>query len=260
MQGGTEDIEFLARSETRARLVKLLHQEGELERDELRSRLDASRTTIQRNLEALEARGWVKDGNRTYSLESCGEMIADDFLGLLDTVSIAEQLKPVIQWVDRTELDFDFELLVDADVITAKPGDPWAMVNRHVKRLKTADQVRALLPLTGLHAMKIGHDRVVDHGAMTEHIASTNIVETFQTDPSYREYYQNLAQTDRYELYRYTEKIPYYLGILDDTVQIGVDEDGEPRGLIETKNKEVFDWALNTLDGYRKKAEPVLLE
>ncbi|WP_435181347.1 helix-turn-helix transcriptional regulator [Halorussus sp. AFM4] len=224
MHGGTEDIEFLARSETRIDVMKLLHEEGELGRDELRSQLDTSRTTIQRNVEALEDRGWVQDGDRTYSLAPCGEMIAEDFLDLVDTVSIAEQLQPVLQWVDRTELDFDFGLLADADIVTANPGDPWAMVNRHVQRLRDADEVRALLPLTGLHAMEIGHDRVVKHGTRTEHIASADVVATFQNDAAYREFYDGLIETDRYELYRCSEEIPYYLGIIDGTVQIGVDE------------------------------------
>lgn len=257
MQGGTEDIEFLARSKTRVRLVKLLHKNETLGRDELRSRIDASRTTIQRNLKALEERGWVENGARTYSLASCGEMIADDFLELVDTVSIAEQLQPILEWVDRTELDFDFGLLVNADIVTAKPGDPWAMVNRHVERLKDANDIRALLPLTGLHAMKVGHDRVVKHGATTEHIASSDVVDTFQNDSAYREYYDNLIETNRYDLYHYSQEVPYYLGVLDDIVQIGVDEGGDPRGLIETKNEEVREWAVNTLDKYRKQAEQV---
>lgn len=129
------------------------------------------------------------------------------------------------------------------------------MVNRHINRLEKTDEIRALLPVTDLHAMKVCHDRVVDHGATTEHIASTGVVDVFQTDSAYREYYHELAKTARYDLYRYAGNIPYYLGVLDDTVQIGVDEDGEPRGLIETRNEELFEWAVNTLDGYREQAE-----
>jgi len=254
MQGETEDIEFLARSETRARLVKELRHNGELGRDELRDRVDASRTTVQRNLTALEDRGWVQNSDRTYSLASCGEMIADEFLDLVDTVSVADQLQPVFQWVDRTEFDFDLGLLRNAEVVTANPGDPWRMVNRHVTRLKQADDIRAMLPLTGLHGMEVGHDRVVDHGATTEHIATGDVVETFRADSAYKEYYNRLMETNRYKLYRFEDGIPYYLGVLDDTVQLGVDENGEPRALLETDNAEVRGWAESTLDKYREQA------
>lgn len=257
MQGETEDIEFLARSETRVRLMNELHRDGTLNRDDLRSRFDASRTTIQRNLAALEDRGWVRNENRTYSLAPCGEMVADEFLDLVDTVSIADRLQPVLRWVDRTELDFDPELVADADVVTGKPGDPWAMVNRHVRRLRRADDVRSLLPLTGLHAMEVGRDRVVEHGATATHIATPSVVETFRTNPNYERYYDDLVETERYELYRYEDEIPYYLGIIDGVVQIGVDEDGEPRALLETRNDDVREWAVSKFRDYRTQADRV---
>lgn len=258
MRGETEDIEFLARSETRTRLVKMLYRDGELGRDELRDRLDASRTTVQRNLDALEDRGWVRNGNRTYSLATCGELIAEDFLDLVETASIADRLQPVLRHVDRSELDLDYSSLTEADVLTAEPGDPWSMVNRHVERLKEANDVRALLPVTGLHAMEVGHDRVVNHGATSVHVASPAIVDTFENEPAYREYYEELAETDRYRLLRYSGDIPYFLGIIDDVVQIGVDEAGEPRALLETTDETVREWAERTFARYRDGAEPLL--
>lgn len=255
MQGGTEDIEFLARSETRVRLVKMLHQDGKMGRDEVRNRLNASRTTVQRNLDALEDRGWVRNGNRTYSLAPCGEIIAEDFLDLVETVSIAEQLQPVLQYIDRSQFDLDYSWLTEASVLTGEPGDPWSMVNRHVERLREVDDVRALLPLTGLHAMEVSHDQIVNHGAKAVHIASPDVIDTFENNPAYRKYYDELAETNRYQLYRYSDDIPYFLGILDDIVQIGVDEDGEPRALLETKNATVRDWAEHTFAEYRDAAE-----
>lgn len=259
MEGGTEDIEFLARSETRVQILKELHKDGELGRDELRNRIDASRTTIQRNLEALIDQGWVRDGNRTYTIESCGEIVADDFLTLVETVSVTEHLQPILQWVDRAELDIDLRLLADAEVVTASPGDPWAMVNRHVQQLKQADDIRALLPLTGLHAIEVTYNRVVNHDADVEYIATDTVIDTFQTDSAYRQYCDELLNYDQYRVYHYDGDLPYYLGILDEVVQIGVDEDGEPRALLETETNEVREWAVQKFSKYKSQAEPISL-
>lgn len=257
MEGEIADIEFLSRSATRVQLMDILRREGELSNRELRERIDASRTTIQRNLEALEDRGWVRQRDRAYSLATCGELIAREFTDLRDTVSATERLQPVLGRLDRTDLDVDFRALSEATVVTASEGDPWAMVNRHVKRLREAERVRAILPLTGLHAMEVTRDRVVDDGARVEFVGTASVIDTLRNSPDYGTIYDDLMEAERFTLYATDEEAPYYLGILDDIVQIGVDEDGEPRALLETTNGDVRDWARDTYEGYLSGARPV---
>ncbi|NHN60875.1 MULTISPECIES: winged helix-turn-helix domain-containing protein [Halorussus] len=260
MEGGIEDIEFLARSATRVQLMDALRREGELSKRELRERMDASRTTVQRNLEALEDRGWVRNSNRAYSLATCGELIAREFTGLRDTVSATERLQPVLKWLDRSELDLDLRLLSEADIVTASEGDPWAMVNRHVKRLREAESVRAILPLTGLHAMEVTRDRVLDDGARVEFIGTSNVVDTLQASSDYRKIYDDLMKSERFDLYSTDEETLYYLGILDEIVQIGVDEDGEPRALLETTDSDVHGWARDSYEAHLTRAQPVVVD
>jgi|AntRauTorcE11898_2_1112593.scaffolds.fasta_scaffold03922_5 predicted transcriptional regulator len=45
--------------------------------------------------------------------------------------------------------------------------------------------------------------------------------------------------------------------VLDDVVQVGVDDDGEPRALLETDDPVVRDWAHATLAAFRRDSEPV---
>ncbi|WP_435180696.1 helix-turn-helix transcriptional regulator [Halorussus sp. AFM4] len=257
MEGGRADIEFLARSAVRVEVMDALRREGELSRTELRDRIDASRTTVQRNLEALEDRGWVRSRGRAYSLATCGELIADEFTGFRETVSAAEHLQPVLKWLDRSDLDLDLRLLSDATVVTASQGDPWAMVNRHVKRLEEAETVRAILPLVGLHAMEVTRDRILDGSARIEFIGTSSVIDTLRNSSDYRPIYDDLLGSDRFELYATDEEVRYYLGVLDDIVQIGVDEDGEPRALLETENSEVHRWARDTYAEHLSRARPV---
>lgn len=258
MQGETEDIEFLARSQTRVQLVKELRQEGELGRDELRSRLDASRTTVQRNVEALEDRGWVQNGNRTYSLASCGELIADDFLNLVDTVSVAEKLQPVLRRVDRSEFDFDLGVLTDAEVTTAEPGDPYAMINKHVETIRNAECGCALLPFTGLHATEAAYEQVIENGSQFELIAERDVARTHQSDPQYKELNKELAKTGRYEIFAYDGSIPFVLCIFDETVQIIASEGDEPQAMLESDAAPIRDWAEQFYEEYKAQATKII--
>ena len=257
MEAGIEELQFLSRSETRVRILDELHRDGTLSKNELKRRLDASRTTIQRNLNALAEHGWVRDRNRSYELAHCGRLIAEDYLDLVDRLGVVSDLRPFLRWVDPADLDVDFRSLADATVTTAKPGDPWAMVNRHVAALETMDRGRVVLPLTGMSAVKACRDRVVDAGASAEMIVSPDVEETVRSDPTYSDHHAEMLETGRYELRVYDGEIPYYLGLVDDLVQIGADEDGEPRALLETDDESVYAWAERTIDEYREHSSPI---
>lgn len=68
-----------------------------------------------------------------------------------------------------------------------------------------------------------------------------------------------MAATGRYQLFEFDGEIPYFIGILDDAVQIGVDEAGKPRALLESEHPEVRTWAENTIEEYKEEAEPVAI-
>ena len=81
------------------------------------------------------------------------------------------------------------------------------------------------------------------------------VAEMFQSNPDYVELFNGMVDTGRFEVHVHGGGMLYYIGILDDTVQMGVDEDGEPRGLLETDSEEVREWAENKYDSYKQEAE-----
>ena len=92
---GTEprdQILFLARAESRVRVVELLVESGPATQREIRAQLDASRTTISRSLQSLTDRGWVERSDGAYRLTRAGRIIAAEFGQLLDTVETVEEL------------------------------------------------------------------------------------------------------------------------------------------------------------------------
>lgn len=246
-----EDVEFLARSTTRVRLLETLRERDRATRDALRDAVSASRTTVSRNLDALVERGWVDVDDREYALAAGTDAVVDRFLDLESTVATADRLRPFLDHVDREAFDVDLAHLDDATVVAAEPGDPWAMVNAHVDRLRETDDDRIAVPLVGLHAMEALHEKVVDGDATVELVVSDPVAETFRSNQDYATLVDDLRAADGFELHRTEWSVPFYVGVLDDVVQVGVDEDGEPRALLETTDPAVRDWARAKIDSYR---------
>lgn len=256
--GATDDIEFMARSEVRVNILEELSREDELTRAELRNRLDCSRTTVQRNLEALTEQGLVSNSNRTYSLNPGGRYFSDAFLDLVETTEVYDRLQPFLQRVEKSAFDIDLRHFSDAEIRTPESGDPYAMINYHVATIKEATTGFAILPFTGLHATEAAHNRVVEHGAQFELVVDRDVAETFQSAPQYAELIADLRETDRFQVFLYEGELPFGLGRLDDTVQLVASDGDEPKALVETTAEPVREWVRQTYDDYKADATRIL--
>lgn len=251
-------VSFLARSPNRVAVLDALRRGGPLDRRVLRDRFDVARTTLQRNLDALAERGWVRETDAGYVATPAGAAVARDLATLRDTMDAAGRLRPVLQWLPDDALDLDLHALADADVVTADSSDPYAPVDRHVDALERADRVRALLPAVGLRAMAAARERVRADGSEYDLVVEPGVADTLRHDPGYAAGVDELVASGQVAVRVHDGEIPYYLGLLDDAVQLGVsDATGMPRALLESDDATVRDWASGVYDEYRADADPV---
>lgn len=252
-----EEIEFLARSHSRITVFDVLRTEGPLTRSELRDRLDVSRTTVTRNLDELEDRNWVTQANGEYAMTRVGELVADDLFDLVEVVGTAARLEGIMKWVPDEEFDLDLRCLTDADITLADPSDPYAPAREHAKRLELADEFRGLLPAVGHEPMRSARQGVLN-GAEHELIVERSVADVIQTKEEYTDLIEEMQTAGRIEVRVVDDSIPYYVGLLDETVQIGVeDDDGLPRALLETDADEAPEWAERTYERYLRISEPI---
>lgn len=257
MSEATETAAFLANSRVRLEILRELRSRGKLPEPTLRNDLDCSRPAVARNLDALEDRGWIRTSDGRYELTTAGAFVLEGFEQFLRTARAAERARPVLDHLRRADLDLDLAHLHDAAVVDGDRHDPLAMVNHHVSRIRGAECFRAVLPIVGLHAHETVNRRVLDGELTAELVVSTDVAETLRRDPDYAELTDDLLRTDRYDLLVTDEEIPFYLGVLNDVVQIGVDEAGDPRALVESDCEAVRTWAVDTIATYREAAEPI---
>lgn len=218
--------------------------------------LDCSRSTVDRAMRELEVEDFVEYRDGGYALAPCGRLAAGAYRRFEERLETVERLQPLLRWLPLSAFDLDPHLLTDADLVVPEPNDPYAMVHRHVERLRNADRGRLLLPLTGLHAQEAAYESVVERGASMELVVERGVAETFRTNRRYADLFEEMLDTGRVTVFVYEDSIPYYVGVLDETVQIGVDEAGEPRALLEvTDSEEVRAWARSKITDYERRSQ-----
>ena len=255
MDVDTETAADLVRSRIRVEILAALRA-GAATKYELRERLDCSRTTVDRNLEHLQEAGWIEQAPGGYELTTCGEIVVEQATAYLETVTAAKRLQPILRWLPRDELDIDVRHFADAELTIADEVTPMAVVDRHVQRITETTDMRTLLPLTSTQPIEMQYRVMQQREVRAEHLVTPAVAEVYRADEQFSETLQEMLESDGFEIYVTEEPITYYLGILDDVVQIGVDEDGDPRGLLETDDEAVYEWATGKIDRYQSSAVP----
>jgi predicted transcriptional regulator len=233
--------------------------EGPVDKRTLVGQLDYSRSTVDRGVRELEAADLVEYHRGEYRLTSLGSRLTTRVDTLRERTRLWLELEPVLRWVPESELTFDLRSLDDAEVVVADPGDPYAVVNHHVERMRTMDEGYFLLPFVGLHGAETAYERIVHHGARCELVVAPSVADAFEENPNYADPVAEMAETDRLAVYRATDDLPLPVGVVDDTVQILGAEGEEPRALLEVDHPEVREWALETFETCKRAAEPMVV-
>lgn len=240
----------------RSDVVESLLEEPKSKRD-LVEDTDVSRSTVDRATRELETAGLIEYVDGSFAITPLGEFSEAQTADLLETLRLREQLDSFLQWVPNSDQDFDLDMIADADIALPEPGNPYNMVNKHVQALEEAGTVQAVLPVTGLHGFEAAHEAIVENGADYEFVVTPEVAETHESNPNYAPLYEEVVETGRFNSYIYDGEIPYYLGLLDETVQIGVDDGGKPRALLGTDSDEMQEWAENKYRSYKQRAEKI---
>jgi predicted transcriptional regulator len=256
MDVDTETAADLVRSRIRVEILAALRA-GAATKYELRERLDCSRTTVDRNLEHLQEAGWIEQAPGGYELTTCGEIVVEQATAYLETVTAAKRLQPILRWLPRDELDIDVRHFADAEITTASDGQPMAMVDRHVQAVSRTPTARMVLPVASPQGLKAQVENFSLSELSVTVVVPPAIADAFLNDSQFADTIASMREAGAIDVSVTEKSIPYYLGILDDIVQIGVDEDGQPRGLLESAAEPVREWAEQTFESYKQAATPL---
>ena len=255
-----EKLSFLARAESRVRVLESLSRTEPTTQRALRDGISQSRSTIIRAVDSLADAGWVRKEPEGVRLTPVGALVIEEFLDLVESVESAEELTPFLDWFPLSEFDIGIDDLRDGTLTVATEGDPLAPVRRHTNRLRTATEFRAVLPSIGIEPIKAIHERTLA-GELESEFAVPPSVETTIRSGEFAPLFEEMLATGRLTIYL-TDSAPFFLGVVDeDVTQIGVEDDeGIPRALLETSNERVRSWGDTFFLDSRKAAVDRLTE
>ncbi|WP_340099719.1 helix-turn-helix transcriptional regulator [Salinibaculum salinum] len=249
-----DHIAFLARSESRVRILERLLEAGPLTQRELRECVDASRSTVTRTLTDLQGRNWVAKAGNGYRLTATGESITERFLDLVSSVRTTEELSSFLRWFPTSEFELDMNHMRGADVTPSTDSDPYAPGRRQTEFLQRVDEFRGFLPSIDIQGTRVVHEQIMNGAFEAEIVVSANVGDRI-TSGEFARLFREQLDTGRLTVYVAEEPLPFYLGLGGETVQIGVEDDeGFPRALLETDASPVVPWGEDVYDTYRARA------
>lgn len=256
MDSPLNDIAFLANSENRVAVFEAIAEKPR-SRDEIRTRVDASRVTIARILREFEARDWIESSGNEYAVTPLGEWICDEFTRLLEEMRTEHQLRAPLQWLPADVVTFDVRCLRDAEIILLDGSDATALIRRIVEFHRSGDRIRGIARESAPEAIKNHWELTVHGDTRVELVITPEILDTIEDhSPTARRFCEMLTEENAH--YFVHEDIPISVGIVNGAVGINLtDEQGTLKGGLKTENETVHAWAVDLFETYREKARPV---
>lgn len=249
-----ETLQFLVGSEVRIRLLATLNDNRSDART-LVDELDVPHSTVQRNLNKLEDRGWIDvTVNRRYYTTPVGEMVLDSLDGLLGTVQSMDGLAAFVDCVPFDQFEFDLDCLAEADCVVADSDTPAAPLNEFVELLADSAGFTLVTP----------HWNPAYSDVIERQLAEGNEV-TLITAESQRSLLTGSgigsieeALDDENLCVSFAEEtLPFGLAIVDQQVALVGYRDGALRVLVESADPAIANWTDKFLEGIEGTANSI---
>ena len=257
------DVAFLARSPHRVQVLQTLG-DGPRRRPDLHDETGIPQPTLGRILGDFEDRNWVQRDAREYALTAVGELVAEEFDELLETVETVQRLGDVARLLPTDELGFGAERLRSATITRPASGDALRHVRRAEERIAGARELRILTDTMIPGALETLRDQVVatpESDLLVESVITGDAIEQALTHPALADWIRDLLGSERTPVYRYDGTSPMTVALADGTAMLGpTDEQGVPAVLIESDDEVVRAWVGAQLDAYREQSTALTLD
>ncbi|MGM0685202.1 MAG: helix-turn-helix transcriptional regulator [Halobacteriota archaeon] len=256
MEAPLEEIEFLARSQNRVEVLRLVAAEPHT-RQELATATGASQATLGRILEDFADRSWVRRDGRRYAATATGELVADGIGELIAVLETEGKLRPLVAFLPTEEFGFDLRHLADATVTVPTRTRPSAPL-RHVRdAIEGADTLRAFSHTLNEQTLSTVHDQVTGGDYTFEAVLSPSALDALAADTSLWSQVRALSRHANATIRVARGEIPVAALVADETVYLLVrDDHGVLRASLSTGSTPVREWATDRFDRYWERATP----
>lgn len=254
--GALDDLAYLSRSKSRIVLLKALsaasHTRGELETE-----TGIPRTTIDRVVNELEERDWVRrTRSGEYEATPTGEQISTESTQAIGSMQAIRRLGEAVAWLPDDDLTIGLHHFSEATVRRPESNDMSAPTTFATDLLQEATEFRCLVNTPPSLAFE---DVLVEGQAAgrlsTEHVINADGLDALTDDRNRASRWASYTDAGA-TVYRYEGRIPCNLLVVDESVLI---LDRQPTAVegIACTEPAVRSWARGVIDEYRADAERV---
>lgn len=257
MTDAIDDAEFLSRSAHREQVLSMLSEEPH-ERSTLQDRTGISRVTISRTLAAMEEKGWVDHDGWRYWLTPLGEIVAEEFTGLLSSLTTVQKLNEILDWLPLEEIGTELRNFSDAEITLATQSNASAPVQAFSDTSSGAERIRILA--YGVSPFLITRHQMLleDTDQPFDIVLSADHYEALRSNEYVANVLNTIALSGVGSYYRYDGEITHHLLLTEDAVGLLLtDVNGMFPAYIESRNDEIYDWAETLFEEHLQDSTPV---
>lgn len=256
MESALSELEFLARSENRVRVLQLLAAE-EHTRDALGDATNVSQATLSRILKDFQTRSWVRQTDTGYVATATGSVLADGLTDVLRTIETEQKLRAVVPYLPAAAFEFDLTALADATITVPTQTKPTAPLKRVLDHIRTSETLRAVSHTFNERSLAVVTDQVKAGAQTFEGVFAEETITTLAADPESWTRLTELAASDNAQLWVREADVPVAAVLNPDVVTFLLrGENGLIQAAVETDSQSVRNWVANTIDRYQATATP----
>lgn len=231
--------------------------EGPHHRRELEEELDVSKATCHRIIRSFDEEGLLRRTDDGYELTEFGRVVDEQVQQVEDTVRTARQLEPLIEGVAASDVAFDIDLFVDANVVRAQRNDPYPPQERFMELFRESETLRNVgpTPVPPTMAEEI-FDLMFSEGMRIELIKPKPIIRKYVSE--YADQGRKAAERDQLGV-RIYEGFQFGMSLFDGHLGLrGYDlETGKILVFADTDDPEAVAWGEEVFDRYCERAHPL---
>jgi predicted transcriptional regulator len=249
------ELGLLLRSSTRTELLASLAESQPLDRYDLERRLDASRRTVTRALDALTERGYIREVEGEYVLSAFGASLAEAYRDCRRDVELASEYRPFLERVDTRTLYLDPSLLEGADLLLASERSPFVLLTRTLELRAEASRIREIAPGVEKRSVEQLAERLRNGEDLeVEVVLPATALEAAEGTDTFSAGHAVAREADAVDFYVAEDEFSAFVGVMDETVTVGAGTGGEPEVMVESNRPALRELAETRLDGVRDAA------
>jgi predicted transcriptional regulator len=226
-------------------------------------RLDVSRSTVDRAIEALRDRDLVRRDGDGYRVTTHGRLAHDSYRAYVERTDSLAAAAPLLAAVPAGAR-VDPALFERGDISVAEPHAPENAIAPAIEYLRSAERSLIFSPVVKSSYVSLVHEAVTDRGLELELVLGAGASESLASLAAVTDTVDGLAAAESASLYRTDRRLPFTLFLMldggADTVGVTVHDDGAIVGTVISQAPDALAWGRAQFEQFRDGAEPLSTE